>query len=141
VGVVRGRWAFAGRAAPPSSATIATELATATGLAVVNHDAREERDERIDVATINEALFDMERDTAAATLTLSSFIPAHPYLWENLDRVLTGLGGCIDSGGSLWRPSPRLRDLRRPWDSLTPRQRFLLRVPTIGGSRWLDRFI
>jgi len=141
VGVVRGRWIFAGRSEPPSSATIATELAKATGLVVVNHDARQERDERIDVATINESLFDMERDTAVATLTISSFIPVHPYLWENLDRVLSELGGCVESGATLWRPSPRFKNLRRPWDALTSRQRFLLRVPTIGGSRWSDRFV
>ena len=141
MGVVRGRWAFGGHLAPPSSVTIARELARATGLAVVNRDAAEERDERIEVGTIDESLFDLERDNAAASLALSSFIPAHPFLWENLDRVLSDLGGRVEAGAGLWYPSPEFERLRRPWSALTRRQRLLLRIPTIGASRWWDRFV
>jgi hypothetical protein len=139
VAVVRGRWVFAGNSTPPLSATIATELSRITGLRVVNRDSANQRDEWIDVGTIDESLFDLERD--AATLALSSFVPAHPYLWENLDRVLSGLGGCVQSGAGLWQPTPTFERLRGPWDTLTSRQRVLLRFPTIGAARWLDRFL
>jgi hypothetical protein len=129
---VRGKWAFPEGSAPPSAATVATALAKVTGLRVSIDDAR------IHVAIIEESLFDIECEVNS--LELSSFIPAHPYLWENLDRVLSELGGQIQPDEIYWRPQPQLHHLRRSWHDLTRRQRFLLRLPTLGAWRGLDRF-
>jgi hypothetical protein len=138
MGLVGGKWSFARGLGPPSTATIAAALARATGLRVTCRDANKPCDERIDVATIDESLFDIERD--ADSLLLHSFIPAHPYLWENVDRVLEELGGRVELRDVYWRPQERFTHLRRPWPELSRRQQLLLQLPTIGAWRWLDRF-
>ncbi|HKU42823.1 MAG TPA: hypothetical protein VJR89_31910 [Polyangiales bacterium] len=120
MGVVCGKWSFARGSAPPATPAIAAALARATGLQVSSRGASETADERIHVAELAESLFDIERE--ANSLQLSSFIPAHPYLWENLDRVLTDLGGRVEVSERFWQPHERLQHLRRSWQRLSPRQ-------------------
>lgn len=69
-------------------------------------------------------------------------IPAHPYPWENLDRVMTALGGERDDDPIMWRPSPMDAALRMRSDALPSRDRRLLKLPPILPSRRLfDRFL
>jgi hypothetical protein len=88
---------------------------------------------------LGESLFDIE--WVGGEVTFYSAVPAHPYLWENLDRVLVALGGRQMSDETYWRPDARFRRLRKPWDELSGLQKWLLRFPTIGVSRLLDRFV
>ena len=138
MGLVIGTWLFQTPADLPSSRRVASGLASATGLSFNCTDSEHEADERIVVDRLGEALFDIERQDSI--LTLCSGMPAHPYLWENLDRVLTQLGGHVAIEANRWRPDPRHYHLRRAWHELTTRQRILLRLPTIGVWRVLDRF-
>ncbi len=73
---------------------------------------------------------------------LLSPIPAHPYTWENLDRVMTTLGGERDGDPIMWRPSPEDAALRVRWDELPSRDQRLLKLPPILPTRRLfDRFL
>jgi len=139
MGLVVGRWQFENREQVPSTEALATALAAATRLHVtfqLEHDARHDR---IEIPLLGESLFDIE--SAEGEMTFYSHIPAHPYLWENLDRVLVALGGQRRSDATCWRPDDRFRQVRRPWDELSAPQRWLLRFPTVGASRLLDRFV
>lgn len=139
MGLVLGKWRFADASQLPATQAIANGLTHATGLRVSCSDSGTESDERIDIPFLRESLFDIERIDSA--ITLCGYIPAHPYLWENLDRVLSELGGKIELAETHWRPNSKYHHLRRPWQALTPRQRFLLRLPTLGASRLFDRFV
>ena len=138
MGVVGAKWSFAGNSAPPAIATLAGELAKVTGLNVTWRDASEQFTARIDVATIDQSLLLIDRE--ADSLMLHGFVPAHPYLWENVDRVLTQLGGVREVGEIFWQPEERFHHLRRAWAELSRRQQFLLSLPTVGAWRWLDRW-
>mgnify|MGYP001198527549 CR=1 FL=1 len=136
MGVTVGAWTFA--AAPrPDLATIAGALARATGLDVRQEGAGD--DVALAVPVLRERLFDWRID--GARISVHGFIPAHPYLWESLDAAMTALGGRRAAEAHLWRPDPAHAALRRPWAALTPAQRALLRVPTIGAWRPLDRLL
>lgn len=138
MGLVVGKWQFENREQVPSAEALANALAEATKLHVTHqleHGARE----RIEIPLLRESLFDIER--AEGEMTFYSHIPAHPYLWENLDRVLVALGGQRRLDATCWRPDDRFRQVRRPWDELSARQRWLLRLPTFGASRFLDRLV
>ena len=138
MGLVIGKWQFENRGRVPSTEALASALADATKLQVAHQLEGGTRHERIDVPILGASLFDIER--AEGELTFHSYIPAHPYLWENLDRVLVALGGQRRSDETCWRPDDRFRHLRMPWDELSAKQKWLLRLPAIGASRLLDRF-
>lgn len=139
MGLVVGKWQFESRAQVPSTEAIATALAEATKLQVTHQLEDGAHHERIEIPILGESLFDIER--AEGEMTFYSHVPAHPYLWENLDRVLVALGGERRSDATCWRPDDRFRQVRRPWDELSAAQKWLLRFPTIGASRLLDRFV
>lgn len=139
MGLVVGKWQFENRDGVPSTEALAAALAAATKLQVTHNLEGGARHERIDIPLLGESLFDIER--AEGDMTLYGYVPAHPYLWENLDRVLVALGGQRRSDATCWRPDDRFRHVRRSWDELSGSQRWLLRLPTIGPSRLLDRFV
>lgn len=139
MGLVVGKWRFESSDRIPSTEALATALANATRLQVTHQVDDGEQHTRIDIPILGEALFDIER--AGAEVTFYSHIPAHPYLWENLDRVLVALGGQRLSDETCWHPDERFRHVRKPWDELGAAQKWLLRFPTIGASRLLDRFV
>lgn len=139
MGLVVGKWQFENRDRVPSTEALATALAEATKLHVTHQLEHDARHERIEIPLLGESLFDIER--AEGEMTFYSHIHAHPYLWENLDRVLVALGGQRRPDATCWRPDERFRQVRRPWDELSARQRWLLRLPTVGASRFLDRFV
>jgi hypothetical protein len=86
-----------------------------------------------------EELFDWAAGDHAATV--HSFIPAHPYLWENLDAVMTAAGGRRANLAVGWQPNPAHARLRTRWDNLSPRDRFLLAMPSLWAARPLDRLL
>jgi hypothetical protein len=139
VGLVIGKWRFADANQVPSAEIIASQLASATGLQAIHSTDRTTRNSRIDIPVLTESVFDIEQ--AGTDVVVFGYIPAHPYLWENLDHVLEKLGGTRTSEETHWRPDDRFRHLRRPWEKLSAQQRFLLRVPTIGAARVFDRFV
>jgi hypothetical protein len=151
-------------------ATIGRWLQAATGLRVELHsviglysDLRESHTLRI--PTIRQQLFDWgfydrtaRIEESAATLeeweemfdwgaenravTVHGFIPEHPYLWENLDAVMTAAGGRRGTLASIgWQPNPAGARLRTRWDSLSPRDRFVLAMPSLLGARPFDRLL
>ena len=139
MGLVIGKWQFADRDAVPSTEALATALAEATKLHVTHQLDDGAGHERIEIPLLGESLFDIER--AEGEMTFYSHIPAHPYLWENLDRVLVALGAQRRPDATRWRPDARFRQVRRASDELSAPQRWLLRLPTVGASRLLDRFV
>lgn len=136
MGLIVGTWVFPAAGAP-GIAAVAETLARGTGLEVRQEGAGD--DIALVVPALRERLFDWRTD--GACITVHGFIPAHPYLWESLDAAMTALGGRIGEEAHLWRPDPAHAALRRPWSELTPAQRALLRVPTIGAWRPLDRLL
>jgi hypothetical protein len=67
------------------------------------------------------------------------YVPAHPYVWENLDAVMTSFGGeRDDDAGHKWQPNPAHARLRTKWSALPPRDRFILAMPSIIGARPFD---
>ena len=135
MGVTVGQWRFA--SAAPDIATIADALARATGLAVRQEGTGD--DAVLMLPALGERLFDWRID--GAEVAVHGFIPAHPYLWEALDAVMASLGGRIGDDVHLWRPDPAHAGLRRPWAELTSAQRAILRIPTVGAWRPLDRLL
>jgi hypothetical protein len=164
VGVVVGIWYFgeAPRDLPGDElsaiATIGRRLEAATGLRV---------DQDLCIPAIREALFgwafydrgvpvkewrmtveeweeSMGFDWGADdhAVEVLSFIPAHPYLWENLDAVMTAAGGRNSPAhGFAWRPNPAHARLRTRWENLSRRDRFLLAMPTSLVGRPFDRLL
>jgi hypothetical protein len=135
MGVTIGEWSFV--TAAPAIGTIAEALARATGLEVRQEGERD--DVALLLPTLGERLFDWRCE--GTSVTVHGFIPAHPYLWEALDTVMTSLGGRIGDEAHLWQPDPAHAGLRRPWGELTAAQRAILRVPTVGAWRPLDRLL
>ena len=136
MGLIVGVWVFPS-APVPGIGTIAAALARATGLEVRQEGAGDEA--ALLLPTLGERLFDWRND--GAEVAVHSFIPAHPYLWEALDAVMTSLGGRVGEEVHLWRPDPAHVGLRRPWAELTAAQRAILRIPTAGAWRPLDRLL
>ncbi len=116
-------------------ATIARRLQAATGLRV---EQRHE-DRTLRIPTLGEELFDWVFNDR--TVTVHGFMPEHPYLWENLDVVMTAAGGRRDTAGHVWQPNPAHARLRTRWDTLSPRDRFLLAMPSLLGARPFDRLL
>ena len=136
MGLVVGDWVFPTGEAPDLP-TIVAGLQASTGLVVVAEGTGAST--MVSIPKVGERLFDwrIEHDRVA----VHGFGPAHPYVWENLDAVLRAMGGHVSDTLTAWRPNPSLAELRRPWLSLTRRQRTLLKIPTMGALRPLDRFL
>ena len=134
--LVFGEWEFAVDTAPALPA-IAERLRTGMQLAVV--ESGRGPDGRLDVPKLGEALFDWR--FAGNRIAVHGFAPPHPYLWEHLDAALNGLGGRPVRLAHGWQPNATYASLRRPWAQLSNRQRALLRLPTVGASRPLDRLL
>ena len=139
MGLVVGKWLFENSDRVPPTEALAAALANATGLQVTHQVDGGEPHARIEVPLLGEALFDIER--AGDEITFYSHIPAHPCLWENLDRVLSALGGRRVPDATCWRPDGRFRHVRKAWGELSAAQQWLLRFPTVGATRFLDRFV
>jgi hypothetical protein len=140
VGVISGTWHFGETSDLPGDelsalATIGRRLEAATGLRV------EQRDEgcTLRIPTLREELFDWAFDDR--TVSVRGFIPEHPYLWENLDAVMTAAGGRRDTAELGWRPNPAHARLRMRWEALPTRDRFLLAMPSLLGTRPFDRLL
>jgi hypothetical protein len=115
------------------TASIGRPLQDATGLRI-----DQEGECTLCIPTIHEVLFTVLVDTH--TVTVHGGIPPHPYLWENLDAIMTSLGGRRDTARG-WQPAPAHARLRTRWDALSPRDRFLLKMPAPFGWRPFDRFL
>jgi hypothetical protein len=133
---VVGAWRFLPGSAP-EVAVIAEALARHTGLEVRQEGTGD--GVALVVPTLRERLFDWRSD--GAVVTVHGFVPPHPYLWEMLDAVMASFGGHIGAAEHLWRRDPAHAALRRPWHMLTAAERLILRVPTVGAWRPLDRFL
>jgi hypothetical protein len=136
VGIIVGRWHFddAHWILPEDELSIiagfAGQLQAATGLRV------EHIDTVLWIPELRQELCGWWFDNR--TVTVRSLIPAHPYLWENLDMVMTAAGGRRDTAANVWRPDPAHAPLRTRWDALCPRDRFLLALPSVWGARPFD---
>jgi hypothetical protein len=135
MGLIYGEWRFPG-ATPPAPAAIARALGEATGLDVRLETQGADAAVVIVVPLLGQRLFKWRID--GDLLAVHGFVPAHPYLWENLDAVLRGLGGVPGPEEHAWRPDARHAGLRRPWQALGAAPRLLLRLPTIGAWRPQD---
>ncbi len=122
MGIITGKWLLPSSSLPRAervtSHWVANQLRHATGLQV------EERDGVVSVPLLKEKLFDwVIGDEAVA---VDGYAPAHPYLWENLDRIMIHAGCTCSEEAWRWRSSPTHSDLRKPWNELSARDRFLL---------------
>lgn len=133
MGLIAVTWRFAERS-PPTIDEVEQVLREATGLRIERGDDRE-----LSVPLLGELVLGWEYDGNA--LTLLGGIPRHPYLWENLDRVMIALGGLREESLRGGIPEPGDAALRTSWDALSPRDRWLLRLPPLLASRPLDRFL
>ena len=141
VGVTVGTWHFDETPGdlpgdePSAIAAIAHRLEAETGLRVEQqHEGRTLR-----IPTLGEALFDWA--FSDRTISVLGFLPEHPYLWENLDVVMAAAGGRRDAAAHVWQPNPAHARLRTRWDDLSPRDRFLLRMPSLLAARPFDRLL
>jgi hypothetical protein len=148
VGIVVGTWHFGETQGDLRGdeasvvAAIAGRLQAATGLRVKQHE-----DGTLGVPTLGRLTFLTPGEELFGwafkdrTVTVYSSIPAHPYLWENLDAVMTAEGNRRDTDVCVWQPNPAHARLRTRWDTLSPRDRFLLAMPSLWGVRPLDRLL
>lgn len=134
MGVVHGEWVFPHEAPAPDA--VVEGLRLRTGLAITCTSDADGQLEHADIPVIRESLFDWEHGDGR--VAVHSFGPAHPYLWAQLDAVMTDLGGQIGPSGNAWRPDSGNAALAQPWSALSKRQRFVLGLPTIGSWRPLD---
>lgn len=120
----------------PSPDSVIEALSARTGLAIKGTHDDDGILVRADVPVINEILFawDFQPDR----IRVFSLLPGHPYVWTQLNAVMEDAGGQLSDNVSPWRPDAEKLDLGRPWAELTGRQRFILRIPTIGLWRPLD---
>ena len=135
MGVIHGEWVFPNGEVPSPDA-VADALADRTGLVIERMRDDDGSLARVDLPMIKESLFGWDR--RSDRLSLHSFIPAHPYLWSQLNSVMTALGGRISDAPHAWRPESRGDGFNRRWSELSKRQQFILRLPTIGAWRPLD---
>jgi hypothetical protein len=149
VGVIVGTWYFSetqGDLPGDKSSAIATighRLQAVTGLQVERPCGTNTLHiptlGRLTFLTAGEELFDWVFNDRA--VTAHSFIPAHPYLWENLDAVMTAAGGRRNTDACVWQSNPAHARLRTRRDTLSPRDRFLLAMPSLLGARAFDRLL
>lgn len=135
--LVIGEWCFAPGQATPDLPAVAALLQRAMNLPVQLEGVG--REAVLHVPRLRECLFDLRSEVAR--LTLHGFAPAHPYLWEALDGVLTAAGGSVAGNSVAWRPDPQRAWLRRPWSALGARDRWLLGLPSVLATRPLDRWL
>jgi hypothetical protein len=133
MGLIAVTWRFADRA-PPAIDEAERSLREATGLEI-----KRSEDHELAIPLLGELVLGWEY--GPDTLTLLGGIPRHPYLWENLDRVMAALGGIRDERPTGGIANPADATLRTRWDALSPRDRWLLRLPPLLASRPLDRFL
>lgn len=140
MGIIVGSWFHVGTVRPPHGDdqsrlnTIARHLRAATGLQIEETPAGALR-----FPMLHEELFDWVFGEDA--VTVHSFLPAHPYLWENLDAVMTAMGGVRDTETPLWRPNPAHEWLRTRWQALSRRDRRVLSIPSVLAARPFDRLL
>jgi hypothetical protein len=134
--MVVGNWDFQHRT-PPDFGAIASGLREATGLEV----RFTQGGARLELLPLHVGIY--EPYIQECLSSIRGFEPPHPYLWENLDRVLTGFGGvCQTDDPIYWQPKPEDATLRTRWENLPGWDRRLLSLPPFGISmRWLDRFL
>lgn len=135
MGVILGEWVFPDRGAPALEAVI-DGLKARTGLEIDCVHGDDGVLARTEIPLIKERLFGW--DPQPDRISVHSFIPAHPYLWAQLNTVMTDLGGRIGDSPAAWRPDTSSPAFTRPWAELSGRQRLVLRLPTIGAWRPLD---
>lgn len=124
MGVVVGAWAFRGRT-PPGPVEVARAFQDGTGLeTIVMHEGR-----TMKVVPLYLELF--EPYITEHDFTLQGFAPPHRHLWENLDRVMTSLGGVRSADASTWKPDPADAALRRRWGEPSAKDRRELGLDTL----------
>lgn len=138
MGLVVGKWHFEPGLPMPKVEAIADTLAILMGIDVLCIDSEEET-RYIDIPVIGESLCDVEY--SESDIAIYTHMPAHPYLWENLDCAMSELGGKLVAGETYWQPQKRFHHLRRSWPQLSILQKLLLKVPALGASRVFDRFV
>lgn len=134
MGLTFGQWRLE-VPGPLPLASIEQGLRLATGLAIEPPP----RGGGLRFPLLREELFDWALDDAR--VSVFGFAPPHPYVWENLDAVMTALGGRPTDDATAWRPSPNRAGLRTRWSALSRRDRWLLALPSILVARPLDRFL
>lgn len=148
MGIIVGTWHFGETQSDlpgdesSAVAAIAVRLQAATGLCVQQRDDGTLRIPifgRITFLTLGEELFGWTFNDH--TVTVHTVIPAHPYLWENLDVIMTAARGRRDTDVCVWQPNPAHARLRTRWGTLSPRDRFLLAMPSLWGLRPFDRML
>jgi hypothetical protein len=132
MGVIVATWSFADCA--PDLAKVWRGLTTVTGLTIEQDSA-----DSLRIPELRESLFDWV--FTGPNVTVHGFVPAHPYVWENLDAVMTAAGGKLVHADHLWRPNAAHARLRKPWRELSGRDRALLRLPSLAGWRPFDRYL
>lgn len=135
MGVIHGEWAFATDSAPLPD-DIVKALGSRSGLAINCTYGDDGSLGRVEIPQIRESLFEWNRQSDC--ISVRSFIPAHPYLWTQLNAVMTEAGGAITDTPYAWHPEPGNDMLDRHWSALSKRQRFILGLPTFGAWRPLD---
>lgn len=135
MGSIRGEWVFSDGMAP-SLESVIEAMSAQMGLEVTATRDDDGNLVRADVPVINEILFAWDRQPDR--ILVFSLLPGHPYLWAQLNAVMEGAGGRLSDRVSAWRRELDTSALERPWAKLSGRQRFILRLPTIGPWRPLD---
>lgn len=134
MGLVVGAW-LVGHPDSIRLAGVAERLRVATGLEIETQPT----EDALRIPALREELFDWT--LASGAVTVHGFAPAHPYLWENLDAVMSEAGGHRSAAGHLWQPNPSHARLRARWSTLSSSDRFVLSMRSIFGARPLDRLL
>jgi len=138
MGIITGKWLL------PSSSHLGAEgitprwvaerLREATGLY-----AEARADGVVCIPALREKLFDWVIEDGA--VSVDGYAPAHPYLWENLDAVMTEAGCTRTEDPWRWQPDPTRTGLRKQWKALPPRNRLILSQPLIRFHRLVDAWL
>ena len=114
MGLIRGEWIFT-TSTPPGLKEIAEALVARTGLEVrCDSDADPCW---LDIPLLKQRLFDL--DHFPDRVVVHSFIPAHPYLWAQLGKVMIGFGATASSDPCAREPDSQSAGLDQPWAKLT----------------------
>lgn len=134
MGLIVGSW-FVRQPEPIWPAAVAERLRAVTGLEVEAQPA----EGTLRFPALREELFDWT--LADGAVTVHGFMPAHPYLWENLDAIMSEANCQRSTASHVWRPNPAHARLRVPWSSLSSKDRFILSTRSIFGARPLDHLL